>query len=154
MCKVCLLISFPMPLYLFKLRIMQVQLLQLLSVPSTWVQVRPFAGFAGFRLWVCRIRGIYNFVLLDSPFCSSGVDCETAPTPTHTFRSNGNSEQQALGTVQASFSSVFGIVLDVVALFSCFITPFSGLLALSRGVIASFSNVSHRLGTFSHQFWA
>ena len=113
-----------------------------------------FAGFARFRFWVCRIRGIHNLVLPNWPFCSSVVVRETVPTATHTLGSDGNSKQQAVLTVYASFSSVFGIVLDLVASFSCFITPFSGLLALSRDVIASFSNVSHRLGTFSHQFWA
>ena len=37
-----------------------------------------FAGFARFRFWVCRIRGIHNFVLPNWPFCSSVVVRETA----------------------------------------------------------------------------
>ena len=36
------------------------------------------AGFARFRFWVCRIRGIHNFVLPNWHFCSSVVVRETA----------------------------------------------------------------------------
>ena len=133
----------------------------------SWLQFRPSWQWVPVCRTVstCRIREIsilglpdlhriHNFVLPDWPFCSSGVVRETAPTATHSLGSDGNSKQLAVLTVYASFSSVFGIVLDVVSSFSCFITPFSCLLALFWGVIASFSNGSHRLGSFSHQFLA
>ena len=90
-----------------------------------------FARFTGFIILFCHIP---HFILLYSD----------APTATFTLRFNGDRKQAVgVGTVLALFLSVFGIVLDIVASFSCYNSAFrpSGIILC---VIASFSNVSYR----------
>ena len=86
----------------------------------------------------CRIRKISILGLPDSPFCSSGVVCKTAITSTRTLGSNGNHKHQAVETVLALFSSVFGIVLGLLTLFLVLLIIFL-MLSIAKGHYQSVS---------------